>query len=131
MGKGLRLEELDVYNLAMEIANNVWHIVEKWDWFSRKTLGAQIVTAADSIALNIAEGYGRFHYKENKNFCYYSRGSAKETLTAARMAKLRNLINEEEFKVLNQKLERYFQIMYRYIVAIGKSNSDTEKKSDQ
>ncbi|RZK33344.1 MAG: four helix bundle protein, partial [Pedobacter sp.] len=25
---------------------------------------------ADSISANIAEGYGRFHFKENKNFCY-------------------------------------------------------------
>ncbi|TMI72809.1 MAG: four helix bundle protein [Bacteroidetes bacterium] len=43
--------------------------------------------AADSIAFNISEGYGRFHYKENKNFCYYSRGSAKETLTGVHKAK--------------------------------------------
>jgi four helix bundle protein len=117
MTKGLRLEELDIYNIAMEIGEIVWRVVEKWDYFSKKTLGAQIVTAADSIALNIAEGYGRFHFKENKNFCYYSR--AKETLTAARKAKSRNLISEEDFNNLNQKLDRYFQIIYRYILAIG------------
>ena len=93
----------------------------------KKTLGLQIVNAADSIALNIAEGYGRFHYKENKNFCYYSRGSAKETLTAVRKAKSRNLITEEEFKVLNQKLERYFQVIYRYIQAIGKTSAENRE----
>jgi four helix bundle protein len=70
--------------------------VIKWEYFERKTLGAQFVDAADSIAFNIAEGYGRFHYKDNKNFCYYSRGSAKETLTAARKAKQRNLISDQE-----------------------------------
>src|SRR5437868_363974 len=121
MGKGLRLEELDVYNLAMEIANDVWQIVLKWDWFSRKTLGAQIVNAADSIAFNISEGYGRFHYKENKNFCYYSRGSAKETLTAVNKAKIRNLLTEEEFQLLAAKLNLYFRLVFGYINSIGKT----------
>jgi four helix bundle protein len=81
MGKGVRLEELEVYRISMEIGEIVLNVVAKWDYFTKKTLGAQIVDAADSIALNISEGYGRFHYKENKNFCYYSRGSAKETMT--------------------------------------------------
>jgi four helix bundle protein len=85
MAKGLKLEDLEVYKVvppqAGEIGEIVWSAVDKWDYFPKKTLGAQYVDAADSIAMNISEGYGRFHYKENKNFCYYSRGSAKETLT--------------------------------------------------
>jgi four helix bundle protein len=44
--------------------------VDKWEYFPKKTLGAQYVDAADSIAMNISEEYGRFHYNENKNFCY-------------------------------------------------------------
>lgn len=123
MGKGLRLEELEVYKVAMEIGDMVWHIVVKWEYFEKKTLGAQFVDAADSIALNISEGYGRFHYKENKNFCYYSRGSAKETLTAARKAKSRNLISENEFESLNEKLELYFRLIYGYINSIGTTDS--------
>jgi four helix bundle protein len=59
--------------------------------------------------MNISEGYGRFHYKENKNFCYFSRGSVKETLTATYKAKARSLIPEEEFLLLTQKLDLYFR----------------------
>ena len=92
MGKGLRLEDLEVYKVAMEIGEIAWEIVGKWEYFEKKTLGVQFVTAADSIAFNISEGYGRFHFKENKNFCYYSRGSAKETLTAVNKATKRKLI---------------------------------------
>ena len=77
MKRNLKLEELEVYKVAMEIGEAVWNVVVKWDYFQKKTLGAQLVDAADSIALNIAEGYGRFHYKDNKNFCYYSRGISK------------------------------------------------------
>ena len=123
MGRGLRLEELDVYRVAMEIGDLVWNVVTKWEYFEKKTLWAQLVDAADSIALNIAEGYGRFHYKENKNFCYYSPGSAKETLTAVRKARSRNLISEEDFKLLIEKLELFFRLIYGYINSIGTMSS--------
>ena len=126
MTKGLRLEELEVYRVAMEIGEIVWNVVIKWEYFEKKTLGAQLVNAADSIALNISEGYGRFHYKENKNFCYYSRGSAKETLTAIRKAKSRNLTTEEDFKILNDKLELFFRLIYGYMSSIGTTGSHEE-----
>lgn len=124
MAKGLRLEDLEVYKVAMEIGDLVWQIVMKWEYFEKKTLGAQLVNAADSIAFNISEGYGRFHFKENKNFCYYSRGSAKETLTGVNKSKKRNLISEEEFLLLTQKLDLYFRLMFGYINSIG--NNDKE-----
>lgn len=82
------------------------------------------MNAADSIALNISEGYGRFHYKDNKNFCFYSRGSAKETLTVTVKAKNRGLINEEEFNWLTQKFENYFRLMHGYIKSIGNKPDD-------
>lgn len=124
MGKGLRLEDLEVYKVAMEIGELVWGIVNRWGYFEKKTLGAQFVDAADSIALNISEGYGRFHYKENKNFCYYSRGSAKETLTATHKAKLRNLITVEEFNLLAQKFDLYFRLSFGYINSIGNASNE-------
>lgn len=124
MAKSLKLEELEVYKVALEIGEIVWSVVDKWEYFSKKTLGIQFVEAADSIAMNISEGYGRFHYKENKNFCYYSRGSAKETVTAMTKAKTRNLISEEEFSILSQKLESYFRLMFGYINSIGNKSDE-------
>ncbi len=77
----MNLEELQVYKLSMDIAEKIWVIVDKWDYFNKDTVGKQLVRAIDSVAANLSEGYGRFHYKENKNFCYYSRGSLYETKT--------------------------------------------------
>ena len=70
----MKLEELKVYQLAMDIGERIWMIVSKWDYFAKDTVGKQLVKSVDSIAANLSEGYGRFHYKENKQFCYYSRG---------------------------------------------------------
>lgn len=68
-----RLEDLDVYNLSEVISDKIWDLVMEWDYFAKDTIGKQICRAADSISANIAEGYGWYHFRENKNFCYYSR----------------------------------------------------------
>ena len=43
-------------------------------------LKAQVLDSSRSITANIAEGFGRFHYQENIQFCRQSRGSLAETL---------------------------------------------------
>lgn len=126
MGKGLRLEDLEVYKVAMEIGEFVRNVVSRWEYFEKKTSGAQFADAADSIAFNISEGYGRFHFKENKNFCYYSRGSAKETLTATNKARNRNLLSDEEYLLLTIKPDSYFRLMYGYINSIGVKSNDEQ-----
>lgn len=120
----LKLEELEIYKVSLEIGEIVWEVVETWDHFAKETLGKQFVRAADSIALNISEGYGRFYYKENKNFCYYSRGSAKETLTCITKAYQRKLISKETFGLLLEKLTIYFRLSFSYIKSIGTSNEN-------
>jgi four helix bundle protein len=42
---------------------------------------SQIRRAATSIPANIAEGYGRFYYQSNIQFCYNARGSLEELLS--------------------------------------------------
>ena len=49
------LEDLKVYQIAMEIGEAVYAIVIKWDIFNKKNSGDQYTRAADSIALNISE----------------------------------------------------------------------------
>ncbi len=115
-----KIEELDVYNLAEEISDEIWNIVLTWDLFAKDTVGKQICRAADSISANIAEGYGRFHFKENKNFCYYSRGSVLEVKSFLRKSRQRNLITEEQYSVLIKKLEIVHIKLNSYIKFIGK-----------
>ncbi len=41
------LDELQVYQLSMEIAERVWQIVVKWNYFAKDTIGKQLVRAVD------------------------------------------------------------------------------------
>jgi four helix bundle protein len=118
------LEDLDVYQLAESFSDEIWFIVSEWDYFAKDTVGKQIVRSADSIGANIAEGYGRYHYKENKNFCYFSRGSIIETKGWLKKSKTRKLISEEKFNVLFEELQTIHLKLNAYLKFIGKSASN-------
>jgi four helix bundle protein len=75
------IDDLKVYRDAMEIAEVIYKRVMQFPSFDRYSLGKQLMESADSIAANISEGHGRYFYKENRNFCYYARGSLTETKT--------------------------------------------------
>jgi four helix bundle protein len=115
----MKLNELEVYRIAMGIGDKVWEIVDNWNYFAKKTVGEQLVRAVDSIAANLSEGYGRFSYKENKNFCYYSRGSLMETKTWLIKAKSRKLIKNKEFDEFISTLEILHRKLNSYIRSIG------------
>ena len=59
------------------------------------SLREQILKAARSTTANIAEGYGRFHYKDNAKFCSNSRGSCWEVLDHLITANDENLISAD------------------------------------
>jgi four helix bundle protein len=117
----IALDELRVYQLAMKIGESIWGIVDKWSFFHRDTVGKQMVRSADSIAANISEGFGRYHYKENKQFVYYSRGSLYETKTWVVKAHSRGLISDDLFTSLTQDLEALGVKLNNYLHSIGKS----------
>lgn len=62
------LEKLEVFQLSNEIGEIVWDLVSDWKYFEKDTVGKQFIKSADSISANIAEGYGRYFYKENIQF---------------------------------------------------------------
>ena len=108
----------------MEIGEKIWKIVVKWAYFSKDTIGKQLVRAVDSVAANLSEGFVRYHYKEAKNFCYYSRGSLYETKTWLAKAFNRKLINEDNFNSFQSDINIIGIKLNNYINSIGKINDN-------
>lgn len=119
----MRLEELQVYQLSMELGEKIWMIVIDWNYFEKDTIGKQLVRASDSVVANLSEGFGRFFYKENKQFCYYSRGSLFETKTWLIKAKNRKLISEDLFENFAKDIDLIGKKLNSYINSIGKKSS--------
>lgn len=102
----MKLEDMEIYQIAMEIGDDVWFSVVDWENLAKYSVGQQIIKSSDSIAANTSEGYGRYHFNDRKNFMFYSRGSLFETKTWLTKAKNRSIITEEFFNFEIQKLER-------------------------
>jgi len=124
----MKLEELRVYQLSLNLAEEIWMIVVKWDYFSKDTIGKQLVRSADSVSANLSEGFGRYFYKEEKQFCYYSRGSLYETKTWLTKASNRKLISNEDFEKFEKEINDLGVKLNNYINAIGKNQN---KKNDE
>lgn len=88
-------ENLQIYQLSSQLANEIWKIVISWNGFAKDTLGKQIVRAVDSVGANIAEGSGRGSAKDNSRFLKMARGSLYETRHWLFCAKDRNLLSDD------------------------------------
>ena len=120
----MKLEELQVYQLSMKLGDEVWNIVIQWDFFAKDTIGKQVVRSVDSIAANLSEGFGRYHYNEEKHFGYYSRGSLFETKTWLTKAFNRNLIIESDFNRFLIEIDNIGIKLNNYINSIGTKKVD-------
>jgi len=113
------LNDLEIYREAMRLGELAWDCVVKWDYLGKDTVGKQFIRSADSIAANISEGHGRFHFKENQKFCYYSRGSLTETQTWLEKAARRKLIEEDQAREIYSDLETLKKRLNAYTKSIG------------
>ena len=75
-------EDLDCYKLALQVFREAYRVVDLLPPEEKYNVADQLRRAATSILLNIAEGYGRYHYLDSLRFYYIARGSIMEVLSA-------------------------------------------------
>ena len=83
-------------------------------------LADQIIRAARSVTNNLAEGYGRFHYQENIQFCRQSRGSLYELIDHLIICLDDEYINNAEFSKHQDDCIRGIQLVNGYIRFLSK-----------
>lgn len=115
----LTFEKLDVYRLAEQLADQVWAMVLKWNTLARDTVGKQLIRATDSIGANIAEGFGRGSFNDNRRFVRIARGSLNESRHWLRRAYRRKLLAEEDVRSVKLLLQELAPRLNAYLRAIG------------
>ena len=73
-------EDLRVWQYCRKLRIELTELARKLPPEEKYRLADQIIRAARSTTNNIAEGYGRFSYKENIRFCRHARGSLYELI---------------------------------------------------
>ena len=114
-----RFQELQVYQLAERLADEIWKIVNTWEPFGKDTVGKQLARAADSVGANIAEGVGRGSFQDNKRFVKIARGSLNETQHWLRRAYNRNLLTHEQIDGLQPIIDELAPKLNSYLKSIG------------
>lgn len=118
---------MEVWKKGRDVRLFIQAVVKKFPAEEKFALTLQIRKSSRSITNNIAEGYGRFFYQENIQFCRISRGSLTETLDHMIVAFDEKYINEvelKEFRVLHDDCLRLLNgyISYLQKAKTGSSN---------
>lgn len=93
---GFNFEDLDVYNKAIDMVNDMYLLTRKFPKNEMFGLSSQLRRASVSIPSNISEGTAR----TKKDFCRFidiARGSVFECVTLLIISLKQNYINEDEF----------------------------------
>ena len=101
-----KFEELEVWQLARELAKEIFEVMTTSENFAKDfKLRDQINGSSGSVMDNIAEGFERGGRNEFINFLTYSKGSAGEVKSQLYRALDRKYITQAQFEGLYQKAD--------------------------
>ena len=108
-------EDLECWKACFEVRKCISLLIKKFPEFEKYDLIDNIRRASRSATRNIAEGFGRYHFKENIQYCRQSRGSLFEIIDDLITAKDEFYISEEEYVEGRIKIEKALGLLNGYI----------------
>jgi len=99
-------KNLKIWKLGLEITNDVSDLLLNFPNHERFDLSSQMSRCSISMPSNIAEGSARTD-KSFSHFLDISLGSSFELGTQLLVARHRNYINENNLKILEEKIEEF------------------------
>ena len=122
--KSRSFKELEAWKKARDLRKEISTLTKSFPKEEKYRLVDQMVRASRSVTANIAEGYGRFHYQENVQFCRQSRGSLTELQDHLTVALDEEYITEEIQTVYDDKAEECIRILNGYINFLLRSKQE-------
>ena len=112
-------QELPVWQLAMNIAVEIFNLTESLPRKEDYGLTSQIRRSALSISDNIAEGFGRSHTADKSKFYIYSRASANETKNQLIYGTKVGYFNEEKVTMLINIVNNIIESLNKLIKSLN------------
>jgi four helix bundle protein len=123
--------DLDAWKLCRDLRLHVWSVCQGFPSEEKFRLADQMVRASRSATACIAEGYGRFHYQENIQFCRQSRGSLYELIDHFLVAHECGYTTDAAINDLIEKTKRAIQTVNGYIRHLKKQKNPNSKLGNQ
>src|SRR5258708_39202716 len=108
--------------LRMFVSKSVVPLFPRHEQFE---LVSQLRRASRSVTANIAEGFGRFHYRDNYKFCSNARGSLFEVLDYLLTANDEGYLDEEKLIEGRALFETTRRLLSGYMSYLQRASSDT------
>ena len=115
-----QLENLETWKKARDLRIAISVFAKTLPDEEKYRLKNQIIRSSRSVAANIAEGYGRFHFQEAIQYCRQARGSLFETEEHLICALDEGYIQKEEFDTLILSLKDCLKVLNGYISYLKK-----------
>jgi len=123
-------EDLEVWQKAVEFTRVIVGMAEGINTrIKHYRLIEQLESASSSIALNIAEGKGRYSKREFIHFLYIARGSLYETITLLVILNKSNIISEDQLIVMKNSSQEIAKMLSGLITSIKSSMSSEQRAS--
>ena len=122
-------EELEVWKSARILRMDISVLVKTFPSEEKYRLVDQLIRASRSITANIAEGFGRFHFQENIQFCRQARGSLFETLEHIICSHDEKIISQEQFDNLRKDIDNSLRLLNGYILYLKKAKSQNKEEN--
>jgi four helix bundle protein len=92
------IDDLKFYQLALKLLRAAYKMAAELPDYEKYNLAAQVRRAALSAVLNMAEGYGRYHYLDKLRFLYIAHGSLSEVRSAFTSAQIVGYISFDQLQ---------------------------------
>jgi four helix bundle protein len=116
--------DLEVWRRCKEIRREMWTLCKSFPKEELYRLSDQMIRASRSATACIAEGYGRFHFQENIQFCRQSRGSLYELIDHLDVALDCEYIDDEFTEQQINSLKTAIRILNGYIKYLKQRKED-------
>jgi four helix bundle protein len=113
--------ELEVWKKARIFKNEIFELTKIFPAEEKYKLTDQIIRSSRAINSNIAEGHGRYTYKDQIHFCVQARGSLSETYHHLIDALDCKYINENQLNYFKNKIDEIERFLNGYIAYLRKS----------
>lgn len=116
---GFKFEDLQVWRKAVDLSSHIHEVTRQFPKEELYILTSQIKRAADSIALNIAEGSTGQTNPEFKQYVGYSIRSGIEVISCLYLGQKRNLITKGDFDRLYHETETVIKMLQALRKSLG------------
>ena len=124
----MNLEDLQVYQKAMELADEIWKLTQSWEE-EATNLRNQTRLSFDAWAVHLSLGYGQYQSAEKLKHIHECKGQVLVSKTLLQKALQRGFLTTDSFDYYQEEIEQYLVRLNNYIKSIHRRGNNAAPRS--